>query len=161
MHLRSGEEETAISGGGGEGGHRQGFQRLCATPGDDELLQITRAGALGNIRRLVGSGEELGTGKDDVEENAAVNQQRGSNASSVRLLFSGCDTSDTSPRIRDLGGHPSSGHVPRGVSDPGGETADRAAHAEDNGQDVEIQLDGNVKGGGGFLGDGVIRQVAP
>ena len=48
-----------------------------------------------------------------------------------------------------------------GVSDPGGETDDGAAPAEDNGRDVEIHLDGIGKGGGRFLEDEEIRQAAP
>ena len=40
MHSRTGAEETAFSGGLGEGGHRQGFQRLWAPPGDGDFLQI-------------------------------------------------------------------------------------------------------------------------
>ena len=48
MHSGSGSEETEFSGGGGEGGHHQGFQRLWAPPGDGDLLQIPRAGDLGD-----------------------------------------------------------------------------------------------------------------
>ena len=44
---------------------------------------------------------------------------------------------------------------------PGGETADRTAPTENNGQDVEIHLGSGGKGGGGFLNDGGIRQAAP
>ena len=40
-------EATAISSGGGEGGHRQGFQRLWAPPGDGDLLQIPETGDIG------------------------------------------------------------------------------------------------------------------
>ena len=71
MHLGSGEEETAFSGGGGEGGHRQGFQRLWVPPGYGDLLQIPRAGDLGDGRQrlLAGGDEELGPGKDGVEED--------------------------------------------------------------------------------------------
>ena len=42
-----GTETTAISGGGGEGGHRQGFQLLWARPGDGGLLQIPGKGDIG------------------------------------------------------------------------------------------------------------------
>ena len=38
MQPGSGAEETAIIGGGGEGGHHQGFQRLWEPPGDGDLL---------------------------------------------------------------------------------------------------------------------------
>ena len=48
VKLGSGAEETAISGGEGDGGHRQGFQRLWAPPGDGNILQITGEGDLGN-----------------------------------------------------------------------------------------------------------------
>ena len=64
VHPGSGAEETAISGGGGEGGHCQGFQRLWAPPGDGDLLQIPGADYLGGVRRLAGGGEELGPGKE-------------------------------------------------------------------------------------------------
>ena len=57
MHAGSGAEEMAFSGGGGEGGHRRGFQRLWAPPGYDDLLQIPRADDLINGRRLAGVGE--------------------------------------------------------------------------------------------------------
>ena len=67
MHSGSGAEETEISGRGGEGGHRQGFQRLWDPPGDGDLLQIPGAGDLGNGRKLSGSGDELGPGKDVLE----------------------------------------------------------------------------------------------
>ena len=42
-----GAEETAVSGGGGEGGHRQGLQRLGGPPGDGDLLQIPEMGDFG------------------------------------------------------------------------------------------------------------------
>ena len=60
-----------------------------------------------------------------------------------------------------MGGHPPHGQVPVGVSDPGGETDDRKAHAVENGRDVEIHLGGGGKGGGGVLDDTGISQVAP
>ena len=56
-------EETAIGSGGGEGGHRQGFQRLWAPPGDGDLLQITGTVDLGRVQRLAGGGEKLVPGK--------------------------------------------------------------------------------------------------
>ena len=39
MHSGIGAEETKFSDGGGEGGHRQGFQRLWAPPRDGDLLK--------------------------------------------------------------------------------------------------------------------------
>ena len=57
IHLQSGAEETMICGRGGEGGHRQGFQRLWAPPGDGDLLQIPGTGDLGDGKRLAGGGE--------------------------------------------------------------------------------------------------------
>ena len=87
MHSGIIAEETAFSGKRGEGGRRQGFQRLWAPPGDDDLLKIPRAGDLGDGRRLAGGGEELGPVEDGVEENFADTQQGGSNASGVRILF--------------------------------------------------------------------------
>ena len=67
VHSGSGAEETEVSGGGGEGGQRQGFQRLWAPPGDDDLLQIPGAGDLGDGRQLAGGGEELGPGEEFLE----------------------------------------------------------------------------------------------
>ena len=87
MHSGRGAEETAISGGGGERGHRQGFQILWAPPVDVELLQIPRAVDLGNRRRLAVSVEELGPVKYGVEEDVAHPWQGGSDASGVRILF--------------------------------------------------------------------------
>ena len=52
-----GAEVTAISIGGREGGHYQGFQRLWAPPGDFYLLPIPGVGDLGNRRRMVGGGK--------------------------------------------------------------------------------------------------------
>ena len=49
MHSGSGAEETSFSGGIGEGGHLQSFQSLWDTPVDGDLLQIPRAGDLGDI----------------------------------------------------------------------------------------------------------------
>ena len=57
----------AISGIGGEVGHRQGFQRLWAPPGDGDLLQIPGAGDIGDGRQLDGGGEELGPGEEGLE----------------------------------------------------------------------------------------------
>ena len=52
-----GTEKTSFSDGGGEGGYIQVFQRLWVSPGDVDLLQIRRAGDLGNGRKLAGGGE--------------------------------------------------------------------------------------------------------
>ena len=116
MHSGSGEEETAIIGGGREGGHRQGFQRLWAPPGDGDLLQIPRAGDLGDIRQLAGGGEELGPGEDGVEEDVEHTQQGGSDASGVRIIFKGCDTGGTAIWSGYLYGNPPHGQCPGGVS---------------------------------------------
>ena len=67
VHLGSGAEKMAIGGRGGEGGHRQGFQRLWEPPGYGDLLQIPGAGDLGDGRQLAGGGEELGLGKEGLE----------------------------------------------------------------------------------------------
>ena len=67
VHSESGAEETEISGGGGEGGHHQGFHRIWAPPGDGDLLQIPGAGDLGDGRQLAVSDDELGLGKEGVE----------------------------------------------------------------------------------------------
>ena len=66
MHSGSVLEETSFSGGGGEGGHRQGFQRLWAPTGDGNLLQIPRTGDIVNGRRLDKGGKEIGPDKDGV-----------------------------------------------------------------------------------------------
>ena len=63
----SGVEEMDISGGGGVGGHHQVFHHLWAPPGDGDLLQIPRAGHLGDGQRLSGGGEELGPGEYGVD----------------------------------------------------------------------------------------------
>ena len=67
VNLGSGAEETTIISRGGEGGHRQGFQRLWAPPGDGDFLQMPRVGDLGDGRRLAGGGKELGPVKYRVE----------------------------------------------------------------------------------------------
>ena len=87
MHLDSEAEETALIRGGGEVGYQQGFQSLLAPPGYGDLLQISRAGDLGDGRRIDGGGEELGPGEDFVDEDVVDSQQWGSNAVSVWLLF--------------------------------------------------------------------------
>ena len=74
MYSGSRAEEKAISSGGGEGGHRQGFQRLWDPPGDGNVLKIPRVGDLGNRQQLAGGGEELGLEKDGVEEDVAGTQ---------------------------------------------------------------------------------------
>ena len=87
MHSGNRDEETAIIRGGGEGGHRQGFQRLWSPPGDGDLIQIPRAGDIDNGQRLADGGEELGPGEYCVEEDVTHPQQGGSDASGVRILF--------------------------------------------------------------------------
>ena len=67
VHSGSGAEYMAISGRGGEGGHRQGFQRLWEPLGDGDLLQIPGAVDFGYGRRLAGGGEELGPGEEVLE----------------------------------------------------------------------------------------------
>ena len=64
-----GAEETAISGGGGEGAHRQGFQRLWDPPREGDLLQIPGTCDIGDRRRLVSGGKELVPDKGDLEED--------------------------------------------------------------------------------------------
>ena len=59
-----------------------------------------------------------------------------------------------------MGGHPPHGKGPRGVSDPGGETAEGTAPAEDTRKEVEIHLSGGGKGGGGIIDDGGVYQAA-
>ena len=66
-----GVEATAIISGGGEGGHRQGFQRLWAPPGYDDLLPIPGIGYLGGRRRLSGGVKELFQFKGGVEDDDA------------------------------------------------------------------------------------------
>ena len=57
-------EETEISGGGGEVGHRQDFQRLWDPPGYGDPLQIPGVGDIGDGRQLVSDGEELVPGEE-------------------------------------------------------------------------------------------------
>ena len=57
VHPGSGVEDTAISSGVVEEGHRQGFQCLWAPPGDGELLQTPGAGDLGGRQKTDDSGE--------------------------------------------------------------------------------------------------------
>ena len=82
-----GSEETVIHGRGGEGGHRQGFQRLRVPPGDGDLLQIPGTGNLGGRRRLAGGGEELVPGKGGLEEDDMHPQEGGGGAAGVWLIF--------------------------------------------------------------------------
>ena len=51
------EEVTALGGGGGEGGHLQGIQRLWAPPVDDELPPIPMTGDIGRRQQLAGGGQ--------------------------------------------------------------------------------------------------------
>ena len=87
MHSGRGEEETTISRGGREVDHSQVFQRLWSPPRDGDLLQIPRAGDLGNGRRLSRVGEELGLVEEVVEDDVVHPKHGGINASGVRLLF--------------------------------------------------------------------------
>ena len=82
-----GAEETDISGRVGEGGHRQGFQRLWSPPGDGDLLQIPGTVGIGGRRRLDSGGEELFPGKGGLEEDDAHLQQGGGGTAGVRILF--------------------------------------------------------------------------
>ena len=93
------------SGRGGDGGRHQVFQRLWAPPIYSDLIQIHREGNVGSGKRLAGGGEELGPGKDDVEEDVAYPQQGGSKVSGVRILLKGRDIGGTTLWRRDLGGH--------------------------------------------------------
>ena len=47
-----------------------------------------------------------------------------------------------------------------GVSDQGDEMVDGASPEKDTSQEVEINLDGGGKGGGGILNDGGVYQAA-
>ena len=58
---------TTIRDGGGERGHRQGYQRLWAPPGDGDLFQRPGVGDIGGGRQLTGSGEELRPGEVGLE----------------------------------------------------------------------------------------------
>ena len=77
----------AISGIGGEGGHRKGFQRLWVLPVDGDLLQIPGMGDIGGRRQLTGSGEELVLGKSSLEKDDAHPQQVGVGAAGVWIIF--------------------------------------------------------------------------
>ena len=79
----------------------------------------------------------------------------------VRFLLKGHCPGGTSLWSGDLGGHPPHGQGPEGVSDPGGETDDEMAPAEDNGREVEIHLgSGGGKGGGEIIDGGGVYQAA-
>ena len=80
-------EETAISGRGGEVGHRQDFQRLWAPPGDGDLLQIPGTVDLSGRRRLAGGGDKLDADKGYFEEDGAHPQQGRGVPAGIRLLF--------------------------------------------------------------------------
>ena len=117
MQTGSRSEATAISSGGGEGGHRQGFQRLWAPPGDGEILRIPGTGDLGRRKRLSGGGKELVLGKGDVEEYDMNPQQGGGGAAGVRIIFKSRGAGGADLWIRDLGGHPPHGKEPGGFQD--------------------------------------------
>ena len=87
MKTGRGAEETAISSGVGEVGHRQGFQRLWAPPGDGDLLQIHGTGDLGGRQRLDGGGDKVVPGKGSLEKDGAYPQQGGGGLAGVQLLF--------------------------------------------------------------------------
>ena len=76
-----------LGGGGGEGVHIQGIQRLWAPPGDFDLLLIPWTGDLGSGRRLVGGGQELVMGEGDVEEDEKNLQQGGGGVAGVWILI--------------------------------------------------------------------------
>ena len=59
-----------------------------------------------------------------------------------------------------VGGHPSHGQFPGGVSGQGVKKDERTAPAEDTEWEVEIQLGGDGTGGGGDLGGGGIHQAS-
>ena len=61
--------------------------------------------------------------------------------------------------IRYLGGHPLNGKISWGVSVLGGDTADGEAPSEETGQELDIHLGGNGKGGGGVHDDGGLHQI--
>ena len=114
MQPERGADETEISGGGGEGGHHQVFQRLWATPGYGDLPQIPDMGDLSGGQRLAGGGEELVPGKEVFEEDVAHPYQGGGGATGVRIIFKsvvqvvlifGSDTWAVTPaRARPWGG---------------------------------------------------------
>ena len=83
----SGEEETALSSGGGEVGHRQGIQILWSPPGYGELLPIPGTGNLGFIQQLSSGGKELVPGEGCVEEDDKNLQHGGDGTAGVRLHF--------------------------------------------------------------------------
>ena len=59
MHAESRAEEKANSGGGGEGGHRQEFQRLCPPLEMVTSFKYLGGGDLGGVSRLAGGGKGL------------------------------------------------------------------------------------------------------
>ena len=112
VQLGRGAEATAISSEGGQGGHRQGFQRLWATPGDGELLHIPGTGDIGGRQILTGGGKELVPGKGGLEEDDTNPHQGGGGAVGVQLLFKGRGAGGAALRIRYLSDHPLYGKGP-------------------------------------------------
>ena len=161
MKLRSRAEEKAISRGGGEGGHRQEFQRLWVPPGDGDLLQIPWRGDIGGRQGMAGGGEELFPGKVGLEEDDTHPKQVGGGAAGVRIIFQGRGTCSAALWIGDLGAPTPHGQGPGGVSGPGGDTYDGAAPAKDTRREVDIHLGGNGTGGGRVLDDEGIHKAAP
>ena len=151
---------TAIGGRGGEGGHRQGFQRLWA-PLDDNLLQIPEKGDLCIRQQLANGGKELVPGKGGFEEDDTNPQQRGGGAAGVWFLFYCCGAGGATLRIGYLGGHTQNDQDTMGVSGPGGDTDDGADKAEDTRQEVDVNLGGNGKGGYRVLDYGGLHPAAP
>ena len=77
----------ALGSGGGEGGQRQGIQRLWLPPGDGGLILIPGMGDLSVRRRLAGGGQELVTGKGGLEDDDNNPQQGGGGAAGVRIIL--------------------------------------------------------------------------
>ena len=94
-------------------------------------------------------------------EDYANAQQGGGGAAGVWLLFLSRGAGRAALRIRDLGGHSMNGKGPGGGSGPGGKTSDGMARADETGEDVNIYLGGESKGGGGVPDDGGLHPEAP
>ena len=87
VHPGSGVEETSISGRGGEGGHRQGFQCLWAPPVDGDLLPIPGEGDIGGRRQLDGGGTEFDKGEGGMEEDEKDLHQGVGRDASIRIFI--------------------------------------------------------------------------
>ena len=75
-----------------------------------------------------------------MEEDDKNPQQGGGDTASVRIIFQSRGAGGAAIWITDLGGQPPHGKGPGGVSEPGGETSDRADPMEETRREVDIHI---------------------